>query len=312
MRFRNKIVTILAGFALLLASCGSPAQTDSQIATSVAQTVQAQNSLTKVSALPTLTPAPTFQAASTPASSPQGEPGPTSTPGAGAVSNPGCTVSAVLVGENPPDNTAFLPGEYFWKTWTFVNTGTCTWDTSYSLVFWSGDQMGGSASYPFFEVIRPNETMDISIYLQAPVTEGTKTGYWRFKSPWGTDFGAGPLSASFYAQIEVSSAPKYGITRVDFKLVRDPAEGCPANVAYTVYATITTNGPFEFDYFWDQSDGNESGIRAIEVKEAGTTTLSREWKIGRGDSPNPRWIQFIVTSPKLQEYEKVTILNNCP
>lgn len=307
MRFRHKIVPLLT-FALLLASCGSPAQTDSQIATAVAQTVQAQNSLTKVSALPTLTPAPTFPAASIPETSPA----PANTPGGAAVSNPGCTLSAVLVGENPPDNTAFLPGEYFWKTWTFVNTGTCTWDPSYSLVFWSGDQMGGSASYPFFEVIKPNETMDISIYLQAPAAEGTKTGYWRFKSPWGTDFGAGPLSASFYTQIEVSSKPKYGISRVDFKLVRDPAEGCPANVAYTVYAAITTNGPFEFDYFWDQSDGNESGIRTIEVKEAGTTTLSREWKIGRGDSPNPRWIQFIVTSPTRQEYEKVTILNNCP
>lgn len=307
MRFRHKIVPLLT-FALLLASCGSPAQTDSQIATAVAQTVQAQNSLTKVSALPTLTPAPTFPAASTPETSPA----PANTPGGAAVSNPGCTLSAVLVGENPPDNTAFLPGEYFWKTWTFVNTGTCTWDPSYSLVFWSGDQMGGSASYPFFEVIKPNETMDISIYLQAPAAEGTKTGYWRFKSPWGADFGAGPLSASFYTQIEVSSKPKYGISRVDFKLVRDPAEGCPANVAYTVYAAITTNGPFEFDYFWDQSDGNESGIRTIEVKEAGTTTLSREWKIGRGDSPNPRWIQFIVTSPTRQEYEKVTILNNCP
>lgn len=308
MHFRYKIVTLLTGIALLLASCGAPAQTDSQIATSVAQTVQAQNSLTKVAVLPTLTPAPTFPAVSTPESSPA----PTSAPGGGAVSNPGCTVSAVLVGENPPDNTAFLPGEYFWKTWTFVNTGTCTWDPSYSLIFWSGDQMGGSASYPFYEVTKPNETMDISIYLQAPAAEGTKTGYWRFKTPWGADFGAGPLSASFYAQIEVSSAPKYGITRVDFQLVRDPKEGCPANVAYTVYATITTNGPFEFDYFWDQSDGNESGIRTIEVKEAGTTTLSREWKIGRGDSPNPRWIQFIVTSPTRTEYEKVTILNNCP
>ena len=142
MHLRYKIVTLLTGIALLLASCGAPAQTDSQIATSVAQTVQAQNSLTEVAVLPTLTPAPTFPAASTPES----EPLPTNTPGGAAVSNPGCIPSAVLVGENPPDNTAFLPGEYFWKTWTFVNTGTCTWDTSYSLVFWSCDQMGGSAS----------------------------------------------------------------------------------------------------------------------------------------------------------------------
>lgn len=306
MRFRRyNIFPLLACIALLAASCGTPAQTDSEIATAVAQTVQAQNSLTEVSALPTLTPVPTLPAISTP------ETVPTNTPEQ-VVSNPGCVASAVMVGENPPDDTVFLPGEYFWKTWTFVNTGTCIWDTSYNLVYWSGDLMGGLVSYPLSETVRPDETMDISIYLQAPATEGTATGYWRFKTPWGTDFGAGPLSASFYVQIGVSTKPKYGITTVEYQLVRDPAEGCPANVRYTVYATITTNGPLEFEYFWDQSDGNESGIRPIELKQAGSTTLSREWVIGRGDSPNPRWIQFIVTSPTQQEYEKVTILNNCP
>lgn len=306
MRFRRyKILALLVCGTLIAASCTSPSQTDSEIATAVAQTVQAQSVQTDVPPLPTLMPVPTQPVSVTP------EAIPTNTPGQVA-SNPGCIASAVLVGENPPDDTAFLPGEYFWKTWTFVNTGTCTWDPSYSLIFWSGEQMGGSLSYPFFEVIKPNETMDISIYLQAPATEGTNAGYWRFKTPWGADFGTGPLSASFYVQIEVSTKPKYGITSVDYQLVRDPAEGCPANVTYTVYATMTTNGPFEFDYYWDQSDGNESGIRTIEVKQAGSTTLSREWKIGRGDSPNPRWVQFIVTSPTRQEYEKVTILNNCP
>ena len=167
MRFRRyNILLLLTCIALLASSCGTPAKSDSEIATAVAQTVQAQNSLTEVPALPTLTPAPALQATSTP------EPGPTSTPGQ-VSSNPGCTVSAVLVGENPPDDTAFLPGEYFWKTWTFVNTGTCVWDTSYSLVFWSGEGMGGLPSYPLTEVVQPNETMDISIYLQAPATEGS-------------------------------------------------------------------------------------------------------------------------------------------
>ncbi|MEP0807021.1 MAG: hypothetical protein HRF47_16190, partial [Chloroflexota bacterium] len=237
---------------------------------------------------------------------------PTLTPAAQTAPNQFCTPSALLVSENPPDKTVYLPGEYFWKTWTFVNTGTCTWDPSYSLVFWSGERMGGLVSYPLSEVVPPNETMDISIYLQAPAADGMYTGYWRFKSPWGADFGSGPLSSSFYVEIEVSSKPKYAITSVEYQLVRDPAEGCPANVRYTVYATVTTNGPLEFDYYWDQSDGNESGVRTFAMTQAGSKTFSREWMIGRGDSPNPRWIQFIVTAPKYQEYDKVTILNNCP
>ena len=80
---------------------------------------------------------------------------------------------------------------------------------------------------------------------------------------------------------------------------------------YIVYATISTNGPFEFDYFWNQSDGNESSVKPMEFTEASSRTISREWVIGKGDSPNPRWIEFVVTEPFYQEYGKTEILNNC-
>ncbi len=308
MHYRKILLSLLLLLTLFTASCGASTEQEAQIATAVAQTVQAQEALTEVALLPTPTPAPTLPAESTP----QPETPPATPTTAAAASAPLCTPAAVLASENPPDNTVFLPGEYFWKTWTFVNTGTCTWDPSYSLVFWDGERLESSFSYPLVEVVRPNETMDVSIYLQAPAVEGTYTGYWRFKTPWGTDFGVGPLNSSFYTKIEVSSKPKYAITNVEYQLVRNPAEGCPANVRYTVYATITTNGPLEFDYFWDQSDGNESGINTITMTAAGSKTISREWMIGRGASPNPRWIQLIVTAPKYQEYDKVTILNNCP
>jgi len=306
MSFRkHKILFPLICIALFVSACGSPAQTESDIATSVAQTVQAQDSLTEVSVPPTRTPVPTLPAEATP------EPDPTNT-SEPVVSNPGCTVSASLVSEYPPDDVLLTPGEYFWKTWTFLNTGSCIWDTSYSLVFWSGERMGSLSSYALPEVVRPEETLEISIYLQAPATEGTSTGYWRLKSPWGADFGVGPLSASFYAQIAVAEKPRYGIAKVEQELVRDPESGCPANVRYTVYATITSNGPLEFEYFWDQSDGNESGIRSLELTEAGSLTVQREWMLGRGVTQNPRWIQLIITAPKYQEYERMTFLNTCP
>jgi hypothetical protein len=302
---RHKILFLLVCTALIASSCGGPAQTDSEIATAVALTVQAQESPTQVPAHPTLTPVPTFQAEASP------EPDPTSTPQP-VVSNPGCTVSASLVSENPPDDVLLKPGEYFWKTWTLLNTGSCIWDNTYSLVFWSGERMGGLSSYPLTEIVRPEETLEISIYLQAPSTEGTSTGYWRLKSPWGADFGVGPLSSSFYAQIGVAEKPKYGIAKVAQELIRDPATGCPANVRYTVYATITSNGPLEFEYYWEQSDGNESGIRTLKLTEAGSVTVEREWMLGRGATQNPRWIQFIITAPQYQAYERMIFLNNCP
>jgi hypothetical protein len=107
--------------------------------------------------------------------------------------------------------------------------------------------------------------------------------------------------------VEVSSAakPRYGIISVTYKLVREPATGCPTNVRYKVYATITTNGPYEFDYYWDQKDGNESGVKNMVFKEAGSQTVMREWMVGKGDNPEPRWMQIIVVSPDSQDYERI-------
>lgn len=303
------IIPLLVCVALIASSCGGAAQTEteSEIATAVEQTVQARDSLTKVSALPTLTPVPALQATTTP------EPDPTNTPGQ-AVPNPGCVASASLAGESPPDDVLFTPGEYFWKTWTFLNTGTCVWDASYSLVFWNGERMGGLSSYALTEIVQPGNTLEIPVYLQAPAADGTYTGFWRLKTPWGADFGVGPLNKSFYVRVEVSSSskPRYEITNVALELARDPASGCPVNVRYTVYATITSNGPLTIGYYWDQSDGNPSGIRWLEFTKAESRTIEREWMIGRGATQNPRWIQLIVTEPQYQEYERVPILNTCP
>jgi hypothetical protein len=44
-----------------------------------------------------------------------------------------------------PDGTSLAPGATFLKTWRLKNIGTCTWTTSYSAVFSSGDQMGAPA-----------------------------------------------------------------------------------------------------------------------------------------------------------------------
>jgi len=162
--------------------------------------------------------------------------------------------------------------------------------------------------------VAPGETGDISIYLKAPPTAGTFTGYWHILTPWNASFGVGPLSSPFYVKIVATDAKKlkYEITSVTYEIVRNPKEGCPVNVRYTIYATITTNGPIDLEYYWDQSDGNESGRKPMVFKEAGSQTVSREWMVGRGDSPRPRWMQIIVTEPTLQYYDKAVWPNNCP
>jgi len=305
-----KFISLLTSLAVAASACSNASQNQSEIETAVVQTVEAQNILTKVSAPPTLTPVSSPQESPTlPPASPL-ETEPTNTPMAGA--NPGCVASASLVAENPPDEILFSPGEYFWKTWTFLNTGTCYWDQSYSLVFWDGDIMGGLGSYPLPKGVAPNETFDISIYLQAPVTEGITSGYWRFKTPWGENFGVGPQNQSFFVQVNVSTnLKKYEVISVTYKLDRDPPTGCPLNVRYTVTANVTTNGPTDFDYRWDQSDGNETGIKHYEVDSAETVSFKREWLISLNDNPVPRWINFIITGPKYKDFGPIVWEHDC-
>jgi hypothetical protein len=305
-----KILVLVTAASVMAASCGSNVPPDTAISTAVAQTVQAGESLTAVSNPPTFTPqVPALETALPPALTPTSAPTLVSAP-----PDPNCA-RASLVSENPPDNTMLRPGEYFWKTWTIQNTGTCTWTPEYKLIFWSGELMGGLSSYPLPEDVAPDEQKDISIYLQAPPTVGTFTGYWRLQSPWAANFGVGPYDKPIYVQVVVSDEkkPDYGVTSVTYELIRNPPTGCPTNVLFTINATITTNGPAEVDYRWVQSDGNSMNrAKPLDFTEAGSATVTREWMIGKGDSPNPRWAQIIIEEPDYQEFGKVEILNTCP
>ena len=307
---KYRVLAVLAGLMVLISACGTSAGQEASISTSVAQTVQAGESLTSVASLPTATPSPAvnFQAGTPVAALPTSAPTLASAP-----ADPNCA-KASLVGENPPDGVIVKPGESFWKTWTLKNEGTCTWTAAYSLVFSNGDLMGGLTSYPLNDDIAPGEQKDISIYLKAPDAEGTSTGYWKLQSPWNSSFGVGPSGEPFYVQVNVSNAaePEYGIAKVEYNLVRDPLGGCPTNVRYILYTTITSNGPFKFNYVWHQSDGNNTHEKTIEFTEAGSKTISREWMVGKGDSANTRWIEFVVTSPEYREYGKAEFENLCP
>ena len=234
---KYKIFILLINLIFVISACGASSQARSEIATSVAQTVQAQNTLTNVPALPTVTPVSPLETTPLPGLTL------TNTPAAGA-SNPGCVTSASLVAENPPDETIFQPGEYFYKTWTFRNTGTCIWSTAYSLVFWDGDLMGGLTSYALPEEVAPEGTINISIYLQAPAIEGVNHGILAFSNALGHKLWRWTLKTSaFYVKIGVSEKPTYGVTNVEYTLIREPVEGCPVNIRYNVYAKVTATVP---------------------------------------------------------------------
>ncbi len=302
---------LLISVLLLVSACGSSQQ--SAIATSVAQTVQAGESLTKIANVPPATQTPAAPGVETTLA-----PAITPTAAATLVSapvDPNC-VKASLVGENPPDQTILTPGQYFWKTWTLQNTGTCTWTTAYQLVFWNGDRLGSSISYALPDDVAPSETTDISIYLQAPDTGGSFTGFWRIKTPWESDFGVGQYDAPISTSIVVSSiTPEsrktetvFGVTSVTYTIDRSCSS---ANTFYMITAYISSNGPVEINFMWIQSDGNNDENNRLNFTEATTKAVQREWSQHKESSSTPRWAQVIVTSPTYQEFDKVPLPELC-
>lgn len=306
---KNKILVVMLAGIFLLNACGG-AQNENEIATAVAQTVEAQNSLTEIASLPTSTPVPPTPSIDATATPDAAQPTATNT----LAPNPGCTLSANLVQEDPPDGKIFKPGESFLKTWSLQNTGTCTWDKTYKLVYWDGELMGGAVTYSLPVVVAPGETKDIPILLQAPATDGSYRGFWRLKSPWGYDFGVGPTSQSFYVDILVSSDPKagHGVTSISLDYVRNPLGGCPSNpITYTFSAKITTNGKVKVRYHWQFNDGGRSSGFFLVFDDAGTKTVTSEPYVLHIDSASvPRTASLVIESPQ-QMQRDITWVHSC-
>lgn len=104
-----------------------------------------------------------------------------------------------------PDGSILMPGTYFSKTWRLKNTGSCTWNTSYDLVFVGGDLLGASAEQPLPGSVAPGQVVDLTAAMTAPGRDGFYRGYWRLRDGSGTLFGLGSKSASFYVDIQVQT-----------------------------------------------------------------------------------------------------------
>ncbi len=87
-----------------------------------------------------------------------------------------------------PDGTVFSPGTQVDKIWRIRNSGSCPWESGYTWVFVSGDQMGAAPSQAV-PATAAGANVDIGVTMYAPSAPGTYTGHWRMKSPDGQVFG---------------------------------------------------------------------------------------------------------------------------
>ena len=209
----SRLITTFILFAVSLVACNLPASTPTSLP-DLAQTQAAET----IQALFT-NPAPTATIAILPATSvPETPLEATATPGEAATATatqpptatssptPGnCTNQIDFVDDiTVPDDTAFLPGQIFTKTWRLRNTGTCTWTTAYALVFVNGNSLNATSPSPLVASIPPQTDLDISVTMTAPGVPGTYTSNWMLSEPSGTTFGLGiDGSNPFWARIVV-------------------------------------------------------------------------------------------------------------
>jgi hypothetical protein len=181
------------------AATPTPAGPD-QAFTLAAQTVEAE--LTRVALAQPTTAVPTAQAATaTPQPSVTQAP-PSATPLLSPTFTPiPCNLASFVQDVTIPDGTSIVTGGTFVKTWRLKNIGSCTWNSSYALVFDRGDKMGGPDAQPLTTgTVAPGQTVDVSVSLTAPTTAGSYRGHWRLRDSAGVLFGLS--TGSFWVDIK--------------------------------------------------------------------------------------------------------------
>jgi len=220
---KSMLVTIFGLIlSIVLVGCNLPGQEAPEnqvdlLNTAAAQTIQAQQTLiaqaTEVPPTAEVPPTETFPPTE------ENEittdtPAPTSTPTRSATLTPqGRCDQARFVSETIPDGTDFSPGETFTKTWTIENSGTCTWNADYNVVFVSGNAMSAPAAQPLTTgTVAPGQSIKISMDLTAPNNPGTHRGDFKLRNANGVLFGTGADDSAFWVKIDVPST-SYDFTK---------------------------------------------------------------------------------------------------
>ncbi len=321
-----RILSMMIVTVLVLSACNLPAAEPTEQAnpnavfTAAAETVVAQLTqsalLNPTSAPPTVAPptntsAPAAAATNTPQSLPVATSQPVAAP------TTGCDAAQFVTDVSIPDGTQFAAGATFTKTWRLKNVGSCTWNSSYALVFDSGTAMGGASSVPLATTVAPGATIDVSVNLQAPNADGTYRGFWGVTNASGARIpvSGGASGRSFYVEIRVGSGSsnstpdstdgKFGVTSVNFNVDRS---GACASMKYTITATVTANKAGTVTYTWIRSDGatGAGNSGSLSFDGAGSQTITFTWTFGGGG----QYVDLYIDKPNHQQFGRAKL--DCP
>jgi hypothetical protein len=305
MKNKTRLFNLLIIISLYLSACNLPSRNIEDIAsTAAAQTVEALLSATPVSgiATPSFTPLP-VPATLTPAASPAI----TNTPSVTATTN--CNVAQFITDVTIPDGTIMAPNQAFNKKWRIKNDGTCTW-TGFSMVFDSGDAMGGPATKAI-STLNPGQEIDLDVDLKAPTTPGSYRGYWRINTNSGVlvPIVNGSQGKSFYVDIKVQNPVTATYTQVVFAVTSVSVASGGTCGAFTATANITTNAAGSVTYHWVRSDGAIDGAShpAVVYTAAGTQSVNTTWS---ASGTGTYWIDIYIDTPNNQQFGRATFI--CP
>jgi len=186
-----------------------------------------------------------------------------------------------------PDNSYVAPGTSFTKTWALKNSGSCTWTTGYSLVYASGEQMGGQAATSLPGNVLPGQSINLSVTMTSPTTAGAHTGYWRLQNAGGGAFGWGingdqafwvMINSGATSSTGTSGTSGFAVTSVSISVsptsLTTTQTNCLAGVNYILTGNITATGTGTVTYQWRKTDGTVMQSDAIDFTGAATKSVT--------------------------------------
>lgn len=163
-------------------------------------------------------------------------------PTAVATTRSTCNRAEFVADVTVPDGTGLNANYTFTKTWRIKNVGTCTWNSSYKLIYSGGELMGADEEIPLSINVPPGQSVDVSVDMKTPNLAGKYTSYWMLESDKKEVFGSGNNNTSLYAQIVVGSGTSR--TNTSFYMAANACLGSwySSSGAVACPSTSTTNG----------------------------------------------------------------------
>jgi len=330
----KKSIISLVIMALIATACNLPGSINpatsippEAVFTQAAQTVISE--LTRVAnfASPTnaVTSAPTSTNTPIPTNTPIFTPTNTSIPCNLATWDPD-TIDVTI-----PDNAKMAPNQTFSKTWRILNVGTCSWNSSYLLIFDHGDGLGVTTGYTqqlTTGIVYPGQWVDLTVNnLKAPAADGAYTGFWRLRDPGGVLFGITPTGGTFVVKIVVVTstaitlAPKIGESGTirsdagpfpDYTVGESNADITRTTEAFLSYdiSSIPTNAiitEVKIDFTAFTTEGSPFGLGALNayLADYGLTLEPSDFVAGYPPGRIMNWgsttaLSIIVPSPELK------------